>query len=96
MNGGSREVGEEQFVDHPRTCHAHRTLLLASLMSSHDHAARHTLNSHRHSRTVVETVHDLTFRTLLELIGREVQTCLDKWVIKHAVLFATHHKRDSS
>jgi hypothetical protein len=38
----------------------------------------------------------LTFRTLLELIGWQVQTRLDERVIKHAVLFAPCHKGEAS
>ena len=32
---------------------------------------------------------------LLELVGRQVQTCLDQRMIKHAVFFATSHKREA-
>ena len=32
---------------------------------------------------------------LLELIGGQVQTCLDQRMIKHAVFFATSHKREA-
>ena len=38
----------------------------------------------------------LTFRTLLELLGRQMQTCLNERMIEDAVLFAAGHKRKAS
>jgi hypothetical protein len=35
---GSRQVGEEEFIDDARTSDANRTLLLAGWVSGHDHA----------------------------------------------------------
>jgi hypothetical protein len=63
-----RQVGEEEFIDDTRTREANRTLLFASGMRCHHHATQHALRPDRHSRAVVEAAHDLTFRTLLELI----------------------------
>jgi hypothetical protein len=34
----------------------------------------------------------LTFRALLELIGGQVQTCLNERMIQHRVVFAAGHK----
>ncbi len=93
---GSRQIGEEEFVDHARARDANRTLLLAGWMSRHHHAARHPFRPYRDVRTVVEAAHRLAFRTLLKLIGRQVQTRLDERVIEHAVLFAAGHKREPS
>ena len=56
----------------------------------------HALGSHRHSGAVVEAAHHLAFRTLLELIGGQVQTRLDERMIEHGVLFATGHKGEAS
>ena len=62
-------------------------------MRGHDYAAGDTLRSHRDFRTIVEATHHLTFRTLLELIGRQMQTGLDQRVIEQAIVFAAGHKR---
>src|SRR5512135_384926 len=91
-----RQIREEQFVDNPCPRDAHRTLLIAGRMGRHDHAAQHTLGSHRHLWTVVEAAHALAFRTLLELIRRQVQTRLNERVSKHCVLFAAGHKGEAS
>ncbi len=61
-------------------------------MRCHHDAAQYVLGSHRHLWTVVETAHDLAFRALLELVWRKVQTCLDKRMVEHAVLFAAGYK----
>ena len=90
------QVGEEEFVDDACTRDAHRTLLLAGWMGGHHHAARHALRPHWHFWAVVEAAHDLTFRTLLELIGGQVQTRLDERMIEHGVLFAAGHKGEAS
>jgi hypothetical protein len=42
----------------------------------------------QHLWAVVEAVHHLAFRALLELIGGQVQTRLDERMIEHGVLFA--------
>lgn len=61
-----------------------------------DGMAGGTLRPHRHSRAIVETPHRLTFWTLLKLIGRQMQTCLDERVIEHAVLFAAGDEGEAS
>src|SRR5260221_4539273 len=61
-------------------------------MGGYDHTAGHALRPHRHLRTVVETAHTLTFWSLLELIGRQVQTRLNKRMIEHGVFFAASHE----
>lgn len=63
--------------------------------SRHHHAAQHPLRSHRHLRAVVETADDLTFRTLLDLVGGQMQACRDERVIEHAVLFAASYEGEA-
>jgi len=74
--GGSEcllgQVGEEEFVDDARPRHANGTLLFASGMRCHDHAAQHALGPHGYLCAVVEATDHLTFRALLELIGRQM------------------------
>ena len=65
-------------------------------MGRYHHAAREALGADWHVWTIVEAAHDLAFRTLLDLISRQVQTCLNQRVIEHAVFFATGHKREPS
>src|SRR5712691_12204500 len=91
-----RQIGEEEFVDDARTRDANRALLFASFMGRHYHAVQHALGPYRDLRTIVEAAHDLTFWTLLELIGREVQTRLDERMIEHGVLFASCHEGEAS
>jgi hypothetical protein len=90
------QIREEQLVDNPCPRDAHRTLLVVSWMGRHNHSAQYTLGSHRHLCTVVEAAYSLAFRTLLDLIWRQVQTCLNERVIKHRVLFASGHKGEAS
>ncbi len=90
------QAGKEEFVDHAPTGDAHRTLLLAGRMSRHHDAAWHALGSHWHRRAVIELARGLAFGALLELIRWQVQTCLNQWMIKHAVFFATGHKGEAS
>src|SRR5713226_3371928 len=91
-----RQLGEEEFVDNARTRDANWALLVASWMGRHHHPARHTLGSYRHLWAVVEAAHHLAFRALLELIGGQMQTRLDKRMIEHRVLFAAGHKGEAS
>src|SRR6202011_2026541 len=70
--------------------------LLVGWMGGHHHAAGHSLRPHWHCRAVVEAAYHLTFWTLLELIWWEVQARLDKRMIEHRVVFATHHKSKTS
>ncbi len=93
---GSRQVGEEEFVDDAGTRDANRALLFARGMSCHDHAAQHPLGPYRHRRTVVEAPHERTFRSLLELIRGQVQTRLDKRMIEYRVLLASGHESEAS
>ncbi len=95
MNGGSRQVGEEEFVDDPCAFDANWTLLFASGMRGHDHATQHAIGPHRHRLAVVEAAHDLTFRTLLDLIGGQVQTRLNERMIEDRVLFAACHESEA-
>src|SRR5262249_24466628 len=56
----------------------------------------HALGSHRNLWAIVEAAHHLAFRTLLELIGGQVQACLNQRMIKQVIIFATGHKREAS
>lgn len=86
---------EEQLVDNARTRHTHRALLLGGRMRGHDHAAGHPVGPNRNLRAIVEAAHRLARWTLLELIGRQVQTRLDERMIEHAVLFAAGDKGEA-
>ena len=90
------EVGEEEFVHHARTRDTNAAPRFRGWMSRHNHAAWYTERSYWDVRTVVEPALHLAFRVLLELIGREVQTRLNEWVIEHGVVFATGHEREAS
>lgn len=94
--GVLRQVREEQFVDHPCTCNSNGTLLFACGMRCHDHAAGHTIRSHWDLWAVIETACHLTFGTLLELIRWQMQTCLNEWMIKQVIVFATDDKGEPS
>jgi hypothetical protein len=63
-------------------------------MRCHNHAAAHALGPNRYLRVVVEAAYHLAFWTLLELIGRQVQACLNERMIKRGVLLATSHKSE--
>src|SRR6185312_2650460 len=82
---GSRQIREEQLVDNPCPCDAHRTLLVAGWMGRHDHAAPPALGSHWDLRTIVKAARHLAFRALLKLISWEVQTRLHKRMIEIGV-----------
>ena len=90
-----REVREEQFVDDAFPRDTYRALLLGGWMGGHDHAAQHTVGSDRDIGTIVEGAYHLAFRALLELIGRQVQTRLNEWMIEDRVLLATGHKGEA-
>jgi hypothetical protein len=45
-------------------------------MGGHHRATGHTLGPCWYSRAVGEAAHHVTFWTLLELIGKQMQTCL--------------------
>src|SRR6266700_4722538 len=91
-----RQHGEEEFVDDARTREANGTLLCASGMGCHHHAAQHTIGTHRHLRAVIEAAHALAFRRLLELIGGQVQARLDERVIEDREVFAAGHEGEAS
>src|ERR1700694_5842571 len=94
--GALRQSGEEEFVHDPCTRDANRTLLVPSGMRCHHHAAQHALGSHGHLWAVVETAHHLTFWTLLNLIGGQVQARWDERVIEDGVLFPSCHESETS
>ena len=65
-------------------------------MGRHNHAAGCLIGSYRDLGAIVEAAHHLTFGTLLELIGGQVQPRLNQRMIKHAIFFAPGHKREAS
>ena len=87
-----RQVGEKEFVHNTRTRDTNGTLLFAGWMRGHHHAAEDALGPHRHVWAIVEAADDLAFGTLLEQIGRQVQTRLNQRMIEHRVLFAARHE----
>jgi hypothetical protein len=48
VNGGSRQSGEEEFLNDARTCEANGTLLKALGMGGYHHAAQRARRSHRY------------------------------------------------
>src|SRR2546423_11888615 len=93
VNGGSRQTGEEEFINHARTRDPNRTLLFASWMGRHHHAARDAIRPQRHIRTVLERAYHPTFRVGQMLIGRQGQASLDLGPLQDLRVFPTHHKR---
>lgn len=96
-----RKIGEEKLIDDARTRDADGFLPLflpglVSRMGCHHDPAGYTCGAHWDLWTVVQAAHGLTFGALLELIGRQVQTCLNERVIQHAVLVAAHDKGEAS
>lgn len=91
-----REVGEEEFVDHPCAGHPHGTLLLPDGMRRHDHAAGHSLGSHRDLGVIVQTAHNVAFGTLLHLIRWQVEPGRNLRMIEQVIVFAAGDKREAS
>src|SRR5437588_6512931 len=94
--GVLREVREEQFVDDSCACHPNRTLFLPCGMGGHNYTAGHAIGSHRNLWAIVEAAHHLTFWSLLELIGRQVQSGRDARMVEQLVVFAAGDKREAS
>ena len=92
MNPWLSQAGEEEFVDDAFPRDANPALLFAGWMGRHHHAAMHALRAHWHIRAVVEATHSLAFRTVMELIGWQVQPCLNQSMIQHRVVFPAHHQ----
>jgi len=92
VNPWLSQAGEEEFVDDAFPRDANPALLFAGWMGRHHHAAMHALRAHWHIRAVVEATHSLAFRTVMELIGWQVQTCLNQSMIQHRVVFPAHHQ----
>ena len=90
-----RQVAEKEFVDDARSRDAHRTLLLAGRMRGNDHAAQPALGANWHVWAIVEAAYHLAFRTLLHLIGRQVQACLHERMIEDGVLLAAGHEGEA-
>ena len=90
-----RQSGEEEFVDHAVAYDANGTLLLASGVRGHDHAAEEGFSSHRDRGTIVEAAYPLAFRPLLHLIGRQVQARLHERMIQNGVLLAAGHEGEA-
>src|SRR5450432_197669 len=72
-----RQAGEEEFVDQAFPRDTNPTLLFAGRMSCDDDAAMNAFRSHWHIWVIVETAHDQAFRTVQQLIGRQVQAGLN-------------------
>ena len=97
VNRGSWEVGQKEFVDDTCARDAYRTLLFARLgwvatTTRQGTASGPTGTCGQRSRLRTS----LSLRALLELIGGQMQTCLNQWVIEHAVLFAAGNIREPS
>ena len=89
------QVGEEEFVDDTCSCDPNGTLLIACGMRDHHHTASHLFRPDWNLRTIVEAAHGLTFRALLELIRRQVETRLHQRVIQSGVRSASGHKGEA-
>jgi len=63
-------------------------------MGRHNHAAGCLIGSYRDLGAIVEAAHHLTFGTLLELIGGQVQPRLKQRMIEQVIVFAARHKRE--
>lgn len=72
------QVGKEELIDDARTRDPNGTLLFARRMRGHHYTIQQAIWPHWYLWTVVETAHHLALGTLLELIGGQVQTCLDE------------------
>ncbi len=94
--GVLRQGREEQFVDHAFSCDANGTLLFPGGVRRHNHAGGRALGSSRNLWAIGEAARPLTFGTLLELVGREVQTGLDQRMIEQVIIFAASDKREAS
>jgi hypothetical protein len=90
-----RQISEKEFVHNTRTRDTNRTLLVASLMRGHHHAAEDAIGSHWDLWAIVEAAHHLANFPLLKLIGRQVQTRLHERMIECGVLFASGHEREA-
>jgi hypothetical protein len=90
-----RQGGEEEFVDDPCSGDPNGTLLVAGRMRGHYHPASHVCRPYWHLRTIVEAPHGLTFRALLRLIRRQVETRLHERVSEHGVLLTAGHKGEA-
>src|SRR6266436_4464897 len=91
-----RQVREKEFVDDTRACDAYQTLLLPGGMRGHHHTTQYAIGSHRDLWAVVQRANHLTFGTLLNLIGRQVQPRLNEWMVEQVIVLAARHKRKAS
>src|SRR5205807_688762 len=96
VNGGSRQAGEEEFIDHAGTRDTNRALLFAGWMGRDHHATLDAIRPHRHIRAVVERAHHSTLRVGQMLIGGQFQASLDLGSLQDLIVTATHHKRQPS
>jgi hypothetical protein len=78
---GSRQGGEEAFIDEARTRDANPTLLCANWMGRHSHTALHPRRPNWHLGAEVSAAHYLAFSAMLELIWRQAETRLDDRMI---------------
>jgi len=91
-----RQIREEELIDDASTRHPDGALLFACRMGCHHHAAVYSFGSYWDLGAIVKAAHHLTFGTLLELIGGQVQPRLDEGMIKDAVLLAASQEGESS
>ncbi len=72
------QVGEEQFVDRAVPFDAHLALCCPGWVGGDDDPTVLGPRSYRNIRTVEQLAHDLTFGTLLALVGLQMQARLDR------------------
>jgi hypothetical protein len=89
--GSLRELRQEQLVDQADAFNADTRLLLRGRMGRHHDTAALPARAHSHIRAIIEGAHQATFRARELLIGGQVQARLDERLVKHLIVFATHH-----
>jgi hypothetical protein len=98
IGGGERvlrEMREKEFVDHALVGVADAALFRGSRMGRDHDAAAYPLWSHQDIGAVVELPHQATFRAAELLIGRQMQTALDRLLIQNGVIFPAHDEREA-
>jgi hypothetical protein len=98
IGGGERvlrQLGEKEFIDHAIASVTDAALFRGLRVGGHHDAAAAALRSHSDLGAVVELAHQAAFPAAELLIGRQVQTALDRLLIQHGVIFAAHHERQA-
>lgn len=90
------QVREEPFVDHAFSCDSNRTLLFPCGMRRSNDARALAIGPDWDLWTVGEAAHHVTFGALLELVGRQVQACLNEWMVEQTRVFPAGHQREAS